>query len=182
MRVYFNKIEDCIKRYIKLYGKSIIGQVIMGVMVYFMMMSLNLVNDLDGLWHPSNFIAGDWEISLGRALQRYADRARFGIVSEPFNTILTLILLSVGNVLIIDRLKIKSSIYKWLIYSISIEPSAGYSGILFTCSDCIIISYSVSEHKFILAPKNFKSTPFHDTLLFLDCVLQHPNVAYSFAI
>ena len=91
MRVYFNKIEDCIKRYIKLYGKSIIGQVIMGVMVYFMMMSLNLVNDLDGLWHPSNFIAGDWEISLGRALQRYADRARFGIVSEPFNTILTLI-------------------------------------------------------------------------------------------
>lgn len=141
MRVYFNKIEDCIKRYIKLYGKSIIGQVIMGVMVYFMMMSLNLVNDLDGLWHPSNFIAGDWEISLGRALQRYADRARFGIVSEPFNTILTLILLSVGNVLIIDRLKIKSSIYKWLIYSILIANPIV----------CCSLSYSYMSVNFGLA-------------------------------
>ena len=83
----------------------------------------------------------DWEISLGRALQRYADRARFGIVSEPFNTILTLILLSVGNVLIIDRLKIKSSIYKWLIYSILIANPIV----------CCSLSYSYMSVNFGLA-------------------------------
>ena len=60
-------------------GTYIIASFFMGILAYFMLISLDLVNDLDGIWHPSNFIAGDWEISLGRGLQRYADRARFGI-------------------------------------------------------------------------------------------------------
>jgi hypothetical protein len=71
-------------------------------------MSLNLVNDLDGIWHLSNFIAGDWEISLGRGLQRYADRARFGIVTDPFNSMITILLISIANVLILMRFKVIS--------------------------------------------------------------------------
>lgn len=141
MAQYIKRIEKNIKEFINMYGKSIIGQVIVGLIVYFMMMSLNLVNDLDGLWHPSNFIAGDWEISLGRALQRYADRARFGIVSEPFNSILTLILLAVGNTLMINKLKIKSTLYKGLIYIILI------SNPIVCCS----LSYSYMSVNFGLA-------------------------------
>ena len=72
-------------------------------MTYFMLMSLNLVNDVDGIWHLSNFIAGDWEISLGRGLQRYADRARFGIVSEPFNSIITIFLVATANTVILRK-------------------------------------------------------------------------------
>lgn len=121
MTVYIRKIEEYIKYYINLYGNNIIGQVLIGLIVYFMMMSLNLVNDIDGIWHLSNFIAGDWEISLGRGLLRYADRARFGIVSVPFNSILTLFLIAVGNSLIVSKLDIKNFIYKWLIYIILIS-------------------------------------------------------------
>lgn len=96
-------MEEYLRRFFKEHGKNILVGLSIGVLTYFMMMSLNLVNDLDGLWHLSNFIAGDWEISLGRGLQRYADRARFGIVSDPFNSILTLLLLSTANAVLLKR-------------------------------------------------------------------------------
>lgn len=135
------RVERSVKTFIVLYGKNVIGQVIIGLVVYFMMMSLNLVNDLDGIWHPSNFIAGDWEISLGRALQRYADRARFGIVSESFNSILTLSLIATGNALLIYKLRIEHTLYKWLIYIIMIANPIV----------CCSLSYSYMSVNFGLA-------------------------------
>lgn len=141
MAVYIREIEEYTRKYINLYGKSIIGQIIIGLIVYFMMMSLNLVNNLDGLWHPSNFIAGDWEISLGRAFQRYADRARFGIVSEPFNTIITLLLIALGNTLIVKKLSVENALYKWLIYIIMIANPIV----------CCSLSYSFTSVNFGLA-------------------------------
>ena len=120
MKIHIREIEEHIKNEFKLYGKDIFLQVIIGLIAYFMMMSKNLVNDVDGLWHSSNFIAGDWEISLGRAFQRYADRARFGIVSEPFNSTLTLLLIAVSNTLIIKKLSIKNTLYRWVLYVIMI--------------------------------------------------------------
>ena len=96
-------------------AKYLLGGFCIGILAYFMMMSLNLVNHFDGIWHLSNFIAGDWEISLGRGLQRYADRFRFGIVSDSFNTILTLLLAETANVMILDKFQIKKGVYPWLL-------------------------------------------------------------------
>lgn len=101
-------------------GTYIIASFFMGILAYFMLISLDLVNDLDGIWHPSNFIAGDWEISLGRGLQRYADRARFGIVSTPFNTMITLLLISISNAFVIDLFDFKSKPYIYLVLTILI--------------------------------------------------------------
>lgn len=113
----------------------------MGTLAYFMMMSQNLVNNLDGIWHPSNFIAGDWEISLGRGLQRYADRARFGIVSDPFNTVLTLLLLSIANAIILRAFSIDSPVYKGiLLMLLSVNPVV-----------CHSLSYSYMSVNFGLA-------------------------------
>jgi len=109
------KMENRIFDFLKTYGKYIIVELVIGLLVYFMLMASNLVNDIDGLWHPSNFIAGDWEISLGRGLQRYADRARFGIVAESFNTILTLSLLAVANALVLSKFEKKSIFFKWIL-------------------------------------------------------------------
>lgn len=86
----------------------------------FMMMSLSLVNDLDGIWHPSNFIAGDWEISLGRGLQRYADRARFGIVSDSFNSMITIFLFAIANAVILMKFNLNNIIYRILFIIIAI--------------------------------------------------------------
>lgn len=111
-------LEENIYRFIKEYGKYILGGVGIGVLVYFMMMSLNLVNDVDGIWHLSNFIAGDWEISLGRGLQRYADRARFGIVSDSFNSIITLFLVAIANAIILMKFKYDNVFHKVLFITI----------------------------------------------------------------
>lgn len=109
--------EEKIIFFIRNYGKYIYGSFFIGILTYFMMMSQNLVNDTDGIWHLSNFIAGDWEISLGRGLQRYADRARFGIVSDSFNSMITILLFAIANTMILTRFDFDNFIYKglWLI-------------------------------------------------------------------
>lgn len=113
MKSSIQRIEKQLNSEINQKGKAIIFSLAVGIIVYFLLMALDLVNDIDGIWHPSNFIAGDWEISLGRGLQRYADRARFGIVSTAFNSVITLFLISVSNVYIVDTLKIKNRVYKY---------------------------------------------------------------------
>lgn len=114
MKNKVTKAEEKIICYIKENAKYVGVSFFVGILVYFMLMALDLVNDVDGLWHPSNFIAGDWEISLGRGLQRYADRARFGIVSTPFNSMLTLLLISCSNVLAINLFDTKNKLQKYL--------------------------------------------------------------------
>lgn len=105
---------------IRQYLKYVAFAVCTGVIVYLTLMSLDLVNNLDGIWHPSNFIAGDWEISLGRGLQRYADRARFGLVSGAWNSALVFLLISVADCLIIEKFKFKDTFFSYLFVFISI--------------------------------------------------------------
>lgn len=105
---------------VKLALPYIVFAIITGTLVYFTMMSNNLVNNLDGIWHPSRFIAGDWEISLGRGLLRYVDRARFGIVSTAWNSILAFIFLGIADVLIIKVFKIEKTVFAYLLIFLSI--------------------------------------------------------------
>lgn len=90
---------------VKQYGYILFG-VVFGALTYFSLMSNDLINHLDGIWHTSNFIAGDWEISLGRGLQRYADRARFGLVTSSYNSLLFLLLFLVADIYIIYYLRL----------------------------------------------------------------------------
>ena len=118
MRKIINSLEKKTADFIKRNIKYLLAGYLIGILTYFMLMSFNLVNDLDGTWHLSNFIAGDWEISLGRGLQRYADRFRFGIVAAPFNSMLTLLLIEAANVMILEKLDLKKGIYPWLILTV----------------------------------------------------------------
>lgn len=111
-------MEEKISRFFNEYGRFVLIASGIGFLTYFMMMSLNLVNDLDGIWHLSNFIAGDWEISLGRGLQRYADRARFGIVSDSFNSMLTIIVIAITNTIIVKKYEFDGIFYKLLFITI----------------------------------------------------------------
>lgn len=96
------KIENCIMDWIKSHIKYILVSSMFGIMIYFMMISENLVNSYDGIWNTSHYIAESWETSLGRGLLHYIDKARAGIVAVPLNTILTLLIISVASALIID--------------------------------------------------------------------------------
>lgn len=141
MIYYMENMEKKLKIFFVEYGKYILEGLLVSILAYFMMMSLNLVNNLDGIWHLSNFIAGDWEISLGRGLQRYADRARFGIVSDPFNTTLTLLLISTANTIILKKLLIDGCLYKrFFLILLSVNPVI-----------CESLSYSYMSVNFGLA-------------------------------
>lgn len=134
-------VEDKIALFLSKNGKYIISGFSIGILTYFMMMSLNLVNDLDGIWHLSNFIAGDWEISLGRGLQRYADRARFGIVSDSFNSMITIFLIAIANAIILMKFDFSSILYKGLFITILVaNPVIGNT-----------LSYSFTSVNFGLA-------------------------------
>ena len=119
----------------------ILGSTIFGITVYFMMMAMELSNDLDGIWHTSNFIAGNWEISLGRGLQRYFDKMRFGIVSVPFNTVLTIFIESVAISMIIDLFGVKNKLLKMLVAALLIANPVV----------CATLSYSYTTVNYALA-------------------------------
>lgn len=141
MAVWVLKWEEKISSFFKECGRYVLIGFGMGLLTYFMMMSLNLVNDVDGIWHLSNFIAGDWEISLGRGLQRYADRARFGIVSDSFNSMLTILLIAMANAIISMKFRFNSAVYKLLFITILVANPVV----------CYALSYSYMSVNFGLA-------------------------------
>ncbi len=96
------QIEEKASEWLKNHQKMIFLNVIFGIMLYFMMIAGNLVNSYDGIWNTSYFDAGSWEASLGRGLLHYVDKVRAGIISMPFNTILTVLIIFITSSLILD--------------------------------------------------------------------------------
>ncbi|MCR4763875.1 MAG: glucosyltransferase domain-containing protein [Lachnospiraceae bacterium] len=136
------------------FGRYVAGTVLVGVLAYFGMMAEELNNHHDGIWHLSNFIAGDFEISLGRAMERYTDRLRFGIVSSPLNILFCLLLLGVANSLIIRRFRLERTFYAWLVvFLFTVNPVMGdtfsYSYLavnyLMACLFAVVAFYLLSE-------------------------------------
>lgn len=120
--------------------RYLIISLIFGLILYYMMMSHNLVNSVDGIWNTSNFIAGDWEISLGRGLWRYFDKLRFGIVSVPLNIAISIFIISIGNALVSDLFKTKNTIFKYVLNFVIIS----------TPVTCIAMSYNYLAVNFSL--------------------------------
>ena len=108
---FADEVHSTLKSHLKYIGFAVLT----GICVYFSLMSNNLVNNLDGIWHSSNFIAGNWEISLGRGLQRYADRARFGLVTSAWNSIIVFILIGTADSLIIARFRLRDTLFSYLL-------------------------------------------------------------------
>lgn len=108
---FADEVHSTLNSHLKYIGFAVLT----GICVYFSLMSNNLVNNLDGIWHSSNFIAGNWEISLGRGLQRYADRARFGLVTSAWNSIIVFILIGMADSLIIARFRLRDTLFSYLL-------------------------------------------------------------------
>ncbi len=75
---------------------------VFGLVLYSQLMSHQLVNAYDGLWEYTYHSAGKWELSLGRWFWLYLDKIRFGINNDPWTSILTIILFSIGMCVISD--------------------------------------------------------------------------------
>ena len=58
--------------------------------VFILLISQRLTNTFDGLWNNTWFFGGYWQVVTGRWLWPVIDALRFGIQTEPFNSLLTL--------------------------------------------------------------------------------------------
>lgn len=67
---------------------------------YFMLISLQLLNQLDAIWHYGYGGAGNWERNLGRWVLPYLDDLRFGLLTDPFCSVLALSLFILGNIIL----------------------------------------------------------------------------------
>lgn len=91
-----------IKKEISKYGKLMAVQMIFALLLYLVLIANQLTNHYDGLWSGSHYVAWEWELSIGRWFWFYIDQARLGISAEPTTSILTLALISMGNLLIVS--------------------------------------------------------------------------------
>lgn len=111
----YTNLEQMLLNICKKYAIFVVVNLLFGCAIYFMIMAHDLVNDVDGVWHLSNYIAGKGEISSGRVLLRYVDKLHFGIVATPFQTIVTLSILSITNVILMVTLNIERNIQRFLL-------------------------------------------------------------------
>lgn len=111
------------------------------VVVYFPLMSQKLTNTFDGLWVDTYYIAGGWELSIGRWLWPLADALRFGVQTDPINSLLTLSLVTLSFILVRRLFMTKDSFLTYLLgmafissASVSIQLSYRYMSPIFGLS------------------------------------------------
>ncbi|NLB79608.1 MAG: hypothetical protein GX796_12435 [Clostridiaceae bacterium] len=127
------KSKECIrilsfKRYlVELYRKykfvTIFGLFI-SVLLYSLMMSQQLTNTFDGLWHQNYHQAGTAELSSGRWMLIFADKFVMGLHAEPIASILTLILFIIGFIFVLDLFRIEKRLYGCLSLFLFISSTA----------------------------------------------------------
>jgi len=115
MKNKYSNLEQMVLKVCKKYSLFVVINVLFGCAVYFMIMAHDLVNDVDGVWHLSNYIAGKGEISSGRGLLRYVDKLHFGIVAAPFQTVYALAILSITNIILMVILNIEGNVQRFLL-------------------------------------------------------------------
>ncbi|MCR5662291.1 MAG: glucosyltransferase domain-containing protein [bacterium] len=124
-----------------------------GVLVYHPLMANHLVNHIDGIWHPSKFFAGNWELSLGRGLIQYADMARFGLVSSPWNSILAFVLFGIADCFIIKKFRLENTFFSYLFIFVSLANPVTSESLSYSyTSDNYALAYLFSVLAFYFTP------------------------------
>lgn len=111
------------------------------LLVQLPLLVLRLTNDLDGLWNQDDYLAGTWELSIGRWFWPFLDKMRFGISLDPLPAVFSLALYSLSFLLILRLLDLIPSVRNLLagclfLGSVGIvcQMSFGYMAITFAVS------------------------------------------------
>ncbi len=137
MEKYCKLLEEKIKVYLPVWCVS----VVFALCVYAQLMCHQLVNAYDGLWEYTYHEAGKWEMSLGRWFWLYIDRLRFGLSSDPWTSILTILCFATGMCLILHLFEWKKSYVTGLVTALFLSSTAV----------CISLSYRYMSPTFGLA-------------------------------
>ncbi len=114
---------------------------IYALLVHLPLLVLRLTNDLDGLWNQDDYMAGAWELSIGRWFWPFLDKARFGVSLDPLPAVFSLALYALSFLLILRLLDLAPSALTILcgclfLGSVGIvcQMSFGYMAITFAVS------------------------------------------------
>lgn len=122
--------------------KFFIINLAVGVFSYFMMISLQLLNQLDAIWHYGYGGAGNWERGIGRWFWPYLDELRFGLFTDPFCNVLALSIFIIGNIIVFETIGFGPDLYRT--YAISFM-------FLISTSVCTWLSFRYMSNTFATA-------------------------------
>lgn len=181
----FLSLESIIVNFVKSNYKFIIINVVFGLFIYYSLMSHDLVNDVDGLWHLSRYIAGEWELALGRWGLLIVDRFFIGVISIPLRTVISLVLISIANCIVLRILDIKNLLLKYVLSFIIIASPitcllftysftvVGYClSYLLSCVAVYVINFFHTKWKYLLSGITISiMMSFYQTYINIVCVL-----------
>lgn len=117
-------LKSCIAKFCKKYRFVAVFGFFFGILLYSLMMSQQLTNTFDGLWHQNYHHAGVMELTSGRWMLVLADKLVMGLHAEPIASVSTLILIIAGFVLVLDLFGIEKRLYGCLGLMLFISSTA----------------------------------------------------------
>ena len=142
------------------YIKSVFVLTIIGCICYLPLIANSYNNSSDGLWHSSHYQAGNWELSIGGWAWLFLDKIREGYAAEPFNSLLTLILLSTAMTMLFYNHKRQHYIFMLLVVISTVtccflsyrymSPTFGLSVLLSVCAAKLTIMQLSSDYSRIM--------------------------------
>lgn len=126
------------------------------VFTYSLLITNQLTNQIDGMWHGSVSYANGHELSNGRWLWRFLDRGRLYLSPDPVTSVISLAFFIAGFILILDIFDVKSkaaAVLSSLLFTVNISvlaslsyrymsPTFAVSFFLFVLAACIMIKAS----------------------------------------
>ena len=100
---------SCVWAKLQPYRRPFLILWIYSLLVQLPLLVLRLTNDLDGLWNQDDYLAGTWELSIGRWFWPFLDKMRFGISLDPLPAVFSLALYSLSFLLILRLLDLVPS-------------------------------------------------------------------------
>ena len=122
------ELTDTIKSLIinrKTHLKTFLFLYITTILIYQFFINNNLINDADTVYFNGFFTAGSefWEIRLGRFSLPFFDRLFAGVKSEPYNTYLALLLLTLSIIILFSLFSISKTLKYFLSLFIVTSPT-----------------------------------------------------------
>lgn len=150
-------ITDFVKKWHKFY----VINLVVGIFTFFMIISQQMLNHLDGIWHSEFALAGNWERMEGRWVWPYFDKLRFGLQTEPLCATLSIAIIVLANVLVLETFNICPTEAKAYLISFIflVSTSVGvwltfrYSAVTFALSYCFSVACVFILNKGVSVPK-----------------------------
>ena len=132
---------NCVWAKLRPYRRTFLILWIYALLIHLPLLVLRLTNDLDGLWNQDDYMAGAWELSIGRWFWPFLDKARFSVSLDPLPAVCSLALYVLSFLLILRLLDLAPSVLTMLcgflfLGSVGIvcQMSFGYMAITFAVS------------------------------------------------